>query len=169
MTQMRRPQIRRTVKTLPLVLVGACLALIATSAGAGYFTVTLANGTTFETRERPIVAEWDEEHVQLRTDQGNWISLLKSEVVDVTSVAESSGFGYQVDSTTLFIGFNPGDIAVEGEEGAEGAAGGPPAAPDDSPITYGGSSGGYGLDQFLDIPDDGLIGSQPLSGGGGDE
>lgn len=158
-----RAQSLQTV-SLRVLLVVALLAAFAASAGAVVFTVTLANGTTFETRERPVVAEWDENTVMLRTDQGNWIGLSKDDVADITSEAESSGFGFQVDSSTLFVGFTPGDITVEGDEG-EGAEGGaPPPPPDSSPINYGGESGGYGLDQFLDIPADGTISSQPLTG-----
>ena len=158
--------VRPTV--LQMLLAGVLLALIAASANAIVFTVTLSNGTTFETRYRPIVAEWDENYVMLRTDQGNWISLAKDEVADVTTAAESSGFGYQLNETTLYMGFTPGDIMLEDDEGEGGGRGVPPAAPDDSAITYGGSTGGYGLDQFLDIPQNGTINSQPLTGVGGD-
>ena len=163
-TTVQRPVARRTLRWL---FVATCMLLIASSVSAVTFTVTLSNGTTFETRDRPVVADWDENYVMLRTDQGNWISLAKDEVADVSTQAEATGFGFQVDSTTLYVGFTPGDITVEGEEGDEGS-GGPPLPPDDSPITYGGSTGGYGLDQFLDIPLDGAISSQPLSGVQGD-
>lgn len=156
------------------LLISLVLVLMAASAGASIFTITLANGTSFESRYRPVVADWDENYVMIRTDRGNWIALGKSDVVDVTSAAESSGFGFQADSSTLYIGFTPGDIGVEGEDeegGAAGAAGGAPAAPpDNSAIQYGGSTGSssYGLDQFLDIPASGSIPSQPVAGGGGD-
>lgn len=161
-----RQAVRRTLRWL---FVATCMVLIASSVSAVVFTVTLTNGTTFETRYRPSVADWDENYVMLRTDMGNWISLAKSDVADVSTAAEATGFGFQVDSSTLYVGFTPGDITVEGEEGAEGQAGAPPQPPDSSPISYGGSTGGYGLDQFLDIPQDGTINSQPLSGAQGDE
>ena len=161
-----RPALAATAMTL--LLFAALLMplfLVASSLSAVSFTVTLTNGTTFETRYRPTVADWDENYVMLRTDMGNWISLSKDDVADVSSPAEITGFGYQVDSSTLFIGFTPGDITVEGEEGeGQVGPGGAPLPPDDSPITYGGSTGGYGLDQFLDIPQDGVIFSQPVPG-----
>lgn len=170
--QMRRPRILRQPlrAAVRLLLVCGCLACIAASASAVVFTVTLTNGTTFETRERPVIAEWDENYVLLRTDQGNWISLEKAEVADVSTAAEASGFGYQVDATTLYVGFTPGDIEFEdGEDGQGGEGGAAPAPPDDSPITYGGSTGSYGLSEFLDIPQTGTISSQPLPGETGDQ
>ena len=94
----------------------------AASVMAGTFTVTLTNGTTFESRYRPAEADWDENVVLLATDRGNRIALLKEEIADVTSSVEESGFGYQVDTTTLFIGWSPklGDEEGEDGEGGEG-------------------------------------------------
>lgn len=170
MIQLRQSHHRQNARRpLRWLLVGVCTFLVASSLSAVSFTVTLTNGTTFETRYRPTVADWDENYVMLRTDMGNWISLAKEDVADVSTPAEITGFGFQVDSSTLYIGFTPGDIIVEGEEGEEGQGGGPPLPPDDSPITYGGSTGGYGLDQFLDIPQDGTIVSQPYPSAQGDQ
>ncbi len=94
--------------------------LILTAAGAasaGTFTVTLTNGTTFETRYRPVAADWDENLVLLATDRGNHIALLKDEIAAVVSSVEESGFGYQVDTTTLYLGWSPQDQLEEGEDG----------------------------------------------------
>lgn len=155
------------IQPLRLILVSAFVSLLATSAGAALFTITLANGTTFDTRERPVIAEWDENYVMFNTDRGNWIAVPKGDVVDVSSDAEATGFGYQLNSTTLYLGFTPGDILAEAEgaEGEDGQAqqGGEQAPPpDNTPIQYGGPQPDYGLDQFLDIPADGMIPSQPV-------
>jgi len=123
-------------------------------AGAASFTVTLSNGTSFVTRDRPVVADWDDTVVLIRTDQGNWIALKKDEVVDVASQAEISGFGYQVDTQTLFLGWSPNDILNEGDgdgEGGEGADG------EDRPYfendeLYDAPQGGGVLEQFVDVP-----------------
>lgn len=140
---------------LSFLRIALCLLLgllVATTAGAALFTVTLENGTTFETRQRPVSAEWDEDYAMLRTDQGNWIALRKDEIADVTTDSEAQGFGYQVDASTLFIGWTPGDfVDPDAEEGEDGQ---PAPPPDDAPIQYGGDSGrdDFGMDQFLDIP-----------------
>jgi hypothetical protein len=108
-----------TRTTLILTLLG--LTFAAAVASAGTFTVTLTNGSTFETRYRPTEAEWDDSVVLFTTDRGNWIALSKEEIADVTSSVEETGFGYQVDTTTLFVGWSPNEeLPEEGEEGAEG-------------------------------------------------
>jgi hypothetical protein len=106
---------RQTTTFLLLALLGS-----ATAATAGTFTVTLTNGSTFETRYRPAAADWDENLILLATDRGNRIALLKSEIADVTSSVEETGFGYQLDTTTLFVGWRPQDDVEEGEETAKG-------------------------------------------------
>ena len=101
----------------PTTLVSLLLLLAAaTAATAGTFTVTLTNGTSFETRYRPTKAAWDDGLVLLHTDRGNQIALLTSEVADVTSSVEESGFGYQLDTTTLFVGWTPNMEDEEGED-----------------------------------------------------
>jgi len=121
--------IRRALILTVLMLPSAAMA------AAGTFTVTLTNGTIFETRYRPATAEWDQDLVLVTTDRGNRIALLKEEIADVTSSVEESGFGYQVDTSTLFVGWSPQADAQEGEEGEPGtgqdggAQGGPFEAP----------------------------------------
>ncbi len=105
--------------TTTWLLLLVCLAG-APAAMAGTFTVTLTNGTTFETRYRPVAADWDENLVLLATDRGNHIALLKDEIAAVVSSVEESGFGYQVDTTTLYLGWSPQDQLEEGEEGEGG-------------------------------------------------
>lgn len=113
----RNTALRITVLTLILVSMAA-------AAHAEYFTVTLTNGTSFQTRYRPVPAEWDDNVVMINTDRGNWIGLLADEVADVTSHAETTGFGYQLDTTTLFVGWAPNEaIGGEGKEGEDGEGG----------------------------------------------
>ncbi len=112
---------RRTAKlrSIALRIIALTLLVLAPAAAyAEYFTVTMTNGTTFQTRYRPVPAEWDDNVVMIATDRGNWIGLYSSEVADVTSHAEITGFGYQLDTTTLFVGWSPNDVYDEDEEGA---------------------------------------------------
>ena len=136
-----------------LIVLTLLLAAAATAAHAEYYTVTLTNGTTFETRYRPVPAEWDENVSMINTDRGNWIGIHNDEIADVTSHAESTGFGYQLDSTTLFVGWSPNDIDEYGEDGE-----GPnleemfPEAPPSAV-----------LEQFVDSPDaGGSVGTQAI-------
>ncbi len=98
-------------------LVIAIALLMVTTAQAAVYTVTLTNGTSFDTRYRPVDAEWSEDVSMILTDLGNWIALEKSEIADVTSAAEVKGFGYQLNTTTLFIGKSPNDLATVDENG----------------------------------------------------
>ncbi|MCP4659398.1 MAG: hypothetical protein GY856_28645 [bacterium] len=146
-----RPHVYRLI-ALSLVLFA-----VSTSVGAGYFTVTLRNGTTFDTRQQPVEAEWDPNVSMFLTDQGNWIALANDEIVDVVSAAEESGFGYQLDTTTILLGWSPNDlIDPEGGEDGEGA----PRydVPEDTRGT------GYSIDQFLNIP---VAGAPSSAGAGG--
>ena len=153
-------------KTLRIVALGLALAMVAGSAGAALFTITLTNGTSFETRYRPVQAEWDDNQVMIMTDAGNWIALQKNEIADVESRAEISGYGFQLNTTTLFLGWSPNDV-VDDEEGEGGEEGGskPPSADgeEDRPIEYGDEeeSTGFTFEQFLDVPEEG----QALGGG----
>lgn len=155
--------------TLPLgraLLLTLVFSLVAGTVHAALFTVTMSNGTSFETRYRPVQAEWDESKVLVRTDTGNWIALAKSEIVGVESQLEATGYGYQLNTTTLFLGWTPNDVGGDEEEGADGEtqpAGGGGGDDEEWSYDYGDGDGGSGFsfDQFLDIPVDG----QPLSGG----
>ena len=105
---------KRLIVVLTLFLAAAAVH----AAGTGTsFTVTLKNGTTFETRYRPVQAEWDPKVSMINTSQGNWIALMNDDIVDVSSAAERSGFGYQVDTTTIYLGWSPNDLVGEDEEG----------------------------------------------------
>ena len=147
------------------LLIAFVCALMATAASAGYFTVTLANGTSFDTRARPVDAEWDDSMAMFLTDRGNWIAVPKDEIVDVVSEAEASGFGYQVNTSTIFLGWSPNDWADDGgEEGEGGGEGGAPGGGN----TQGDQEGfyeygdeaedtGFSLEQFMDIPSGGGV------------
>ncbi len=143
--------LRRTPRLIVLTLL---LAATAATAHAEYYTVTLTNGTTFETRYRPVPADWDENVVMISTDRGNWIGLRTDEIADVTSVAESTGFGYQLDATTLFVGWSPNDIDEGGEEEGEGL---------DLEEMFPEPEPSVVLEQFVDIPTAGTgIGNQAV-------
>ncbi|MEM8933829.1 MAG: hypothetical protein AAGE94_21745 [Acidobacteriota bacterium] len=152
-----------------VLLAAMLLGLVASSASAGLFTVTLTNGTTFETRYRPVEAEWDDNIVMIRTDRGNWIALDKADIADLVSETEVSGFGYQLNTTTIFLGWSPNDIVDDGDgedgEEGDGTSASPGSEGDDSsaPLLYGDETddSGIGFDEFLDIPDAG----QGLGGG----
>lgn len=155
--------------------IGAAL-LAAGAAQAASYTVTLTNGTSFETRYKPMSAEWDPNYAMLRTDQGNWIALKKSEIVDVTAASELSGFGYQINDTTVFLGWSASEGLVATEEAANAAnnpnGAAPGAAPAGQPAAdagggdAGAAGGGYTMQQFVSVPTSGVIpGGIPLGGG----
>lgn len=120
------------------------LAGLATSAYAVKFTVTLKNGTTFETRYRPMQADFDPSYSLMMTDKGNWIALHNDEIADIVSEAEASGFGYQLDTTTLYVGWSPNDL-VDDEGGEGGDESVPRYEVTDGPV----GAGNYSINQFL--------------------
>lgn len=138
-------------------IVLALLAFAATTVYADYYTVTLTNGTSFHTRYPPVPAEWDENVVMISTDRGNWIGLYADEIADVVSNAEATGFGYQLDTTTLFVGWSPNDL-VEDEETAQNEDDGL-----DLEAMYPEPPPSGVLEQFVDIPMDGVVASQPAN------
>jgi len=79
------------------------------------FTVTLTNGTSFDTRYQPKKASWDPSLIVVQADSGNTIALLASEIADVTSLSETKGFGTVIDNTTLDLGIMPNDRPTEDE------------------------------------------------------
>lgn len=121
------------------------LVLGAVALQAGSFTVTLKNGTAFETRYRPVDAEWDESVSMILTDRGNWIALAKDEIDDVTSAAEISGFGYQLDTSTIVLGWTYNENGEDAE--GEGAGGGAGAQGSQAP------QGNFSIDDFIDPAD----------------
>lgn len=144
-------------RTLFLLVLGFT---VATTASAGTFTVILNNGTSFLTRYRPAPADWDENVILFSTDQGNQVALMRQDIADITSSVEETGFGYQVDTTTLFVGWSPNEaFDIEDGEGGDGGAAEALAAPAAS------SGGGFSLEQFVDVPGSGSgISTQPVRG-----
>jgi len=94
------------------------LILVAGSAAAEIFTVTLHNGNTFETRYQPQEASWDPSWVLLMTENGNQIALAKDEIATVQADTENKGFGFVIDNTTIALGWAPNDAEAPGEGGA---------------------------------------------------
>ncbi len=133
---------RDTSRNALRLVVFALLIAAAGVAHAEYYTVTLTNGTTFQTRYRPVPAEWDEDVLMISTDRGNWIGLRRDEVADVASHAETTGFGYRANSTTVFVGWSPNDIDEGGEDG-EGL---------DLEEMFPEPESGFTLEQFVDVP-----------------
>lgn len=101
------------------ILLFTLLGILAGTVSGQTFTVTLENGSSFETRYRPVPSGFDPEIVLIITDRGNWIGLREADIVDVSSQVERSGFGYQVDTSTIFVGWTPNDADDLTEEGEE--------------------------------------------------
>ena len=146
------------------------LLLAATAAHAASYSVTLSNGTSFDTRYKPMTAEWDSNYAMLRTDQGNWIAIKKSEIVDVVSSVNASGFGYQIDDTTVFLGWSATEGLVDDAAAATLAAGAAGTTTTTTSTTaapaQGGGGGGYTMQQFVSVPSSGVLpGGVPLGAG----
>jgi len=101
---------------LTLLLLGTLLLLAALPATAEYFTITLHNGSEFQTLYRPRLAAEGGDKVLMATEMGNWISLPVDAIESVVSHIEARGFGKVINTTTILIGSAPNDAAVPGEE-----------------------------------------------------
>lgn len=93
------------------------LVLIASAASAGTFTVTLHNGSSFESRYQPKAASWDDNVILVLDEFGNWVGLERADVKSVISDIEARGYGIVIDTTTKEFGFAPNDAALPDEEG----------------------------------------------------
>lgn len=150
---------RPVLFALTILLLGGSLV------GAEVWTVTMASGNTFESRYRPEPATWDSDITLLATDRGNWIGLRTDDIVDVISESEASGFGYRLDTTTLFLGWSPNDLVATDEDGNATPVYDAPALQQDN----------YSVEQFISVPVMGQsaagAGGIPVTGeaGGGDE
>lgn len=87
--------------------------LVAGSASAEAYLVTLGNGTTFETRYQPRPAPWDAEKVVFMSELGNVVSLPLSEVASIEPLVDLRGFGRVIDTTTIELGLAPNDLTDE--------------------------------------------------------
>jgi len=110
----------RTTRVLAWILVG--LVAVAPLSAAVY-TVSLNNGTSFETRYEPRNAPWDPNKIVFLDEWGTLISLSKDDVTEVVSDFEAKGFGRIIDDTTMELGFAPNDsIDPDSPEGQQAAA-----------------------------------------------
>jgi hypothetical protein len=122
----------RTGSALAVALLGVA------PASAAVFVIHLNNGTTFESRFRPLDAEYDASKVVFLDEVGILIALPKSEIATIESDVERSGFGHVIDDTTIAVGWAPNDAPEEGSAqdqarqaaiAAAGQAQGPAAEP----------------------------------------
>lgn len=110
---------RTRVATLSVLLLAVGMAaLLAPAAEATVYTVTMKNGTTFDTRYQPEEASWDPDKVVVMTEFGNRVALPAAEIESVAVDSESRGFGHQLNSTTMALGWAPNDaLDLNSEEG----------------------------------------------------
>ena len=99
----------------PVFVIAAIMFLSVTTATAVVYTVHLKNGNSFDTRYKPRVAGWDPNTIMFTTDVGNKITMLKDDVVDISSDTEAQGFGRVIDTTTIVLGYAPNDKPQPGE------------------------------------------------------
>jgi len=119
------------------LLIAAAIALVAvTAADARVYTVTLENGTTFQTRYEPVAPDWDPTLTVFLTDQGNWIALKTEEIADIASDLETAGFGYQLDTSAIIVGFSPNNLETEDGEPGTGPGTGQGAGAEPPPPDY---------------------------------
>jgi hypothetical protein len=100
----------RTLVFASLLL--AALAALAVPASAQVYTVTLHNGTTFESRYAPRESDWDPNMVLVMTEMGNTIGIHRDEVVGAVSEIEAQGFGRPIDAVTVDLGWAANDLPV---------------------------------------------------------
>jgi hypothetical protein len=98
--------------------------LLASSAAAELYYVTLSNGSVMESRYQPQQASWDGDMVLLMTDVGNWVGVNRDEIESVRSESENRGYGLVIDTTTILLGWSPNDALDPNAEPADGAAAG---------------------------------------------
>ncbi len=93
-------------------------ALAALPAAADVYTITLQNGTTFQTRYQPQAASWDAAKIVFLDEFGNQLSLPKADVVTIQTDLENRGFGHMLNSTTMALGWAPNDaLDPDSDEG----------------------------------------------------
>lgn len=103
---------------LVAVALAATSAFFAPAAEATVYTITLKNGTTFDSRYQPEEASWDSNMVVLMTEFGNRIALAADDIDSVTVDSESRGFGHQLNASTMALGWAPNDgLDMNSEEG----------------------------------------------------
>lgn len=107
---------RTRVVGLSVLLVAGVFAALPASATT--YTVTMKNGSTFDTRYQPEEASWNPNMVVVMTEFGNRVALPAEEIDSVTVDSESRGFGHQLNNTTMALGWAPNDaLDLDSEEG----------------------------------------------------
>ena len=95
--------------SLSLFFFALLLAVVAGGASAAVYTVTLTNGMTFDTRYQPEFASWDPDKVVLLTEFGNQVAFPAADIQSISTDTQAKGFGYQIDTTTIALGWAPND------------------------------------------------------------
>jgi len=115
------------------------------------YNIHLKNGNTFVSKYRPVLAPYDNDKLLIMTEVGNVISIHKADLEDVVSDIENRGFGIQIDTVTILLGFTqgPGLTDEELEAAAEAAANAPPRPPPTPAVftnpTFGEPNSGGGI------------------------
>ena len=146
-----------SLTTLGLALV---IGLVAIPATAETYTITMTNGTTFQSRYDPVEAPWDESKIYFLNELGTHMTLPKADIANVITATEVSGFGRVIDSTTLDLGILLVDVPDTTEEDPEELERRRFEQYMDE------SNPRYNVDQFVDPADAGTSGL-PAWGGGG--
>ena len=150
-----------------IVLVALAVVVLAAPAAAEIYTISLTNGTEFQSRHRPEESSWDVDTIMVLTDVGNWIAIDKAAISGVQTDTEREGFGKVIDTHTIAIGWAPNDAAEVD-----------PAAANDPMTRLLGfleseqaNQPNYNVDQFVEPGDAGMGGlpawDQSPSGGNG--
>ncbi len=106
------------MKTRLVIVLSLVFVLAALPAAAEIYTITMADGGEFESRQEPKEVDWDDDLVMVLTDVGNWIALEKADVVSVEVDTENRGFGKVIDAHTISLGWAPNDNPVDDPEAA---------------------------------------------------
>ncbi len=106
------------MRTRLAIAAALALALVALPAAAEIYTITMANGTEFESRQQPKEVDWDDDIVVVLTEVGNWIALDKADIVEVEVDTENRGFGKVIDVHTVSLGWAPNDQPTEDPDAA---------------------------------------------------
>jgi hypothetical protein len=131
---------RRFVRLAVLAVAVAC---VVAPVQAAVYTVSMTNGTSFDTRYEPEDAAWDSSKLVFIDEFGNVVAVAKTDVQEVTSDFEAKGYGRMINNTTMELGWAPNDAldtsTPEGQAAAAAAAA--LAASQPAPTTF---------DQFIE-------------------
>lgn len=85
------------------------------AASAQNYTVTLNNGSQFQTQYQPKEASWDRKMVLLLSDAGNWVALPRTDIQSISEQLQEQGGGTYLDKLTVRIGYSFNDAPTEKE------------------------------------------------------